>query len=819
MSENPPAPPASATGGSAEAEVDPRIGATFGKYTIVRLLGQGGMGKVYEGQDTGLKRTVAVKFLPDELLKKPDVIERFMREAQVAGRLNHPNIIAIYDVGKDDRGCYMVMELLSPASSSNRIKKKGAYPWMVATRIIADCCAALKVAHEAGIVHRDIKPDNILFSTNGVVKLVDFGLVKLVEDDLHLTQSGMLCGTPMYMSPEQASNKTLDPRSDLYSLGVTYYALLTGQAPFTGEGIPQILLSHLKDPIPDPRQLVPEIPESCVQVLMHATEKDRDARYQGAGDMAHDLEAILAGAPMRNASVFAMEEAALGGGPPPPPPSSLMRTSLGGGTQAPAGISQFGLSAVRSGIGTAAAGQVDQAEPPSRRGFLLASGLGLAGLAAGGLYFWQKGSAKPIGDGPHGPAVRPPPQKVSTEAIKVGILHSLTGALAVSERPLADASQLAIEDLNAKGGVLGRFVQAVALDGKSEVTADSAFTKAAQRLVETDKVAAVFGGYGSAARKLIVPYFEKANSLLFYPAPYEGLEESASVIYTGSAPNQLAIPAIKWCVEELKAKRFFFVGTDGLRPHAIAAIISDNVKDVGGEMVGTQFALVGELDFAAVVKKIEKAKPQVILNMLVGDSTVAFFKALSDNDISPRTLPVLSFALGENELAQMGSATPAGNYVARTRFPMAATSGDDSFIARFKKKYGAHRPISEVMESAYYGVHLWAAAVEKAGTEEADKVRATLKEQEYAVAGARIRVDASNQHTWKLFQVGKILADNTIEVVKTSNEALPPIPFPPPRTRGEWERFSSDLYKGWGENWANPARPGDKKKKKKKKEE
>ncbi len=815
MSQNPPAAagPAGANGTAEASEPDPRIGATFGKYTIVRLLGQGGMGKVYEGNDVGLKRSVAVKFLPDELLKKPDVIERFMREAQVAGRLNHPNIIAIYDVGKDDRGCYMVMELLSPASASNRVKKKGPYPWIVATRIIADCCAALKVAHEAGIIHRDIKPDNILFSSNGVVKLVDFGLVKLVEDDLHLTQSGMLCGTPMYMSPEQASNKQMDLRSDIYSLGVTYFALLTGRAPFSGEGIPQILLSHLKDPIPDPRSIVPGIPEPVVQVLMHATEKDRETRYQSAGDMAHDLEALLAGAPLRNGSVFAMEEAAMGGGPPPPPPSSLMRTTHGG-----ANVSQMGLSGVRS-MAAAAAGQVSDAQTPrSRRGFLWASGLGLAGLIGGGAFYLRRDRSDQGRPGPQ-PALRPPPAKVSTEAIKVGILHSLSGALAVSERPLADASQLAVEELNAKGGVLGRFVQAVSLDGKSEVTANSAFTKAAERLVEAEKVAAVFGGYGSAARKLIVPYFEKANALLFYPAPYEGLEESASVIYTGSAPNQLAIPAIKWCATELKAKNFFFVGTDGLRAHAIAAIISDNVKDAGGQMVGDYFALVGELDFAAVVKKIEKSKPQVILNMLVGDSTVAFFKALSDKEISPRTLPVLSFALGENELAQMGSATPAGNYVARTRFPMQSGSEADSFVARFKKKYGAHRPVSEVMEAAYYGVHLWAAAVEKVGTEEADKVRAALKEQEFAVAGARLRVDPSNQHVWKLFQVGKILADNSIEVVKTNEEPLPPIPFPPPRTRGEWNSFSSKLYEQWGENWANPAHPGDKKKKKKKKDE
>ena len=168
------------------AEVDPRVGATFGKYQVIRLLGQGGMGRVYEGEDTALKRKVAIKFLPEDLVSKPVVIERFMREAQVAGRLNHPNIIAIYDVGRERKDCYIVMELLHPGSAASRIKNKGPYPWQVATRIIADCCAALKIAHEAGIVHRDIKPDNILFSAAGVVKLVDFGLVKLMEDDLHL---------------------------------------------------------------------------------------------------------------------------------------------------------------------------------------------------------------------------------------------------------------------------------------------------------------------------------------------------------------------------------------------------------------------------------------------------------------------------------------------------------------------------------------------------------------------------------------------------------------------------------------------------------
>ncbi|MFO0574511.1 MAG: serine/threonine-protein kinase [Polyangia bacterium] len=143
-------------------DVDLRLGATYGKYRVIRLLGQGGMGRVYEGEDTALKRKVAIKFLPEDLVNKPVVIERFMREAQVAGRLNHPNIIAIYDVGREKKDCYIVMELLHPGSAASRIKNTGPYPWAVATRIIADCCAALKIAHEAGIVHRDIKPEKVL---------------------------------------------------------------------------------------------------------------------------------------------------------------------------------------------------------------------------------------------------------------------------------------------------------------------------------------------------------------------------------------------------------------------------------------------------------------------------------------------------------------------------------------------------------------------------------------------------------------------------------------------------------------------------------
>ncbi len=610
-----------------------------------------------------------------------------------------------------------------------------------------------------------------------------------MEDELHLTQTGMLCGTPLYMSPEQASAHPMDARSDLYSLGATYYALLTGRPPFLAGGVPQILMSHVSKPTPDPRLLVAEIPEACVRVLMRAMEKDCKQRYQSAAEMGSDMEAILAGIPQRNISIFDMEESA--------PVSAAMSAA------AVAGSPSF----VGQSIGNhSQTGTKHQAPKLSRRGFFTVFGLGALGLGGAGVYGFYALRARRTAN-PVVATVVPVAVPSPLPPIKVGILHSLSGALAVSERPLADAAVLAIEELNESGGLLGRQVQPALADGKSEVTADSAFTRAAERLLVKEKVAAVFGGYGSAGRKAIRTYFEKYDQLLFYPAQYEGLEESQNIIYTGATPNQLAVPALRFCVNELRAKRFFLIGTDGLRARAINAIVEDNLKELGGEVVGSHYALVGEYHFAPVVKKIKHAKPQIIINMLVGDSIVAFFEELGHLGITPQRLPVLSFTLGENELSQLSNLSLAGHYVARTRFQPLLVSGEPTFAQRFMKKYGSHRPVSEVMEAAYYGVHLWAAAVRRAQSDDVSKVRIALKEKEYDLKGARVLVDPSNQHTWKVFQIARIINDNRIEVIKTGDSPIPPIPFPGPRTRAEWQAFSESLYEKWGENWANPLKP------------
>lgn len=642
-----------------------------------------------------------------------------------------------------------------------------------------------------------------------MVKLVDFGLVKLVEDDLHLTQSGMLCGSPLYMSPEQASNTAMDARTDLYSLGATYYALLAGKPPFNGTGVPQILLAHVAQPTPDPREVNPEIPEACVQILLRAMAKKPEHRYASAAEMAADLEAVLSGVPQRNQSVFAMQESA---------PSIAAQISSSGNR----GVSGPSLRQSSSALPSLSAmSSLGASQPPpggepspggtSRRVFLGAALV--AGVGGVGAFLGLRGrSGKKVPTDAHKPQA---PVVMSGPPIKVGVLHSLSGALAVSEHPLADASLLAIDELNAKGGVLGRQVVPVVVDGKSEISADSAFTRGAEKLLQVDKVAVVFGGFGSAGRKTIRPFFEKADQLLFYPAQYEGIEESQSLVYTGATPNQLAVPAIQWATDTLNAKKFFLIGTDGLRAHAINAIIEDQIRTLGGEVVGTHYAVVGESSFGAVVKKIEKAHPDMIINTLVGDSVLSFFRALIEDDITARTLPVLSFTLGENELAQLSEPVLAGHYVARTRFQTVADSKEEPFAARFQRKYGTHRPVSEMMESAYYGVLLWAAAVAKAGSEEVNRVRLALRGQEFLLGNVRLRVDPSNQHTWKIFQIGQVTNDNRIDVIKTGDAPIPPLPFPGPRTHAEWQSFADSLYEKWGGNWANPQKPKVKKSKSK----
>ncbi len=277
------------------SEESPARRVCLGKYRIVRRLGQGGMGTVYEAEHPLLLRRVALKVLP---AAEPAAVRLFLREARLACQLLHPNIVTVHDVDQCDGTYYLVMELVEGGSLAQALARQGAFPWREATRLVLDACRGLVAAHAAGLIHRDIKPGNILLTRDGTAKLADFGLARPgARGGTVLTQFGTVVGTPLYMSPEQCRGDRLDVRSDLYSLGATYHALLTGRAPFEGAGGWDVLFAPCAGDAPDPRTHVPDLPEGCAALLRRTLARRRDQRLASAEALLASLEGLLSAFP------------------------------------------------------------------------------------------------------------------------------------------------------------------------------------------------------------------------------------------------------------------------------------------------------------------------------------------------------------------------------------------------------------------------------------------------------------------------------------------------------------------------------------------
>lgn len=279
----------------AESSPETRIneGTWIGKFRIVGELGRGGMGVVYEGYDSLLDRPVAIKVLPRTLNHQAAAIQRFLQEARSVARIHHPHIVAVYDADQFQGQYYIVLELVRGRNLQDVIRTT-PLSWIEATQILADACRGLAVAHEMGVVHRDIKPSNLIQSGSGCVKLADFGLVRMLEPNgQKQTMSGCLLGTPEFMSPEQCRSELADVRSDIYSMGATYFALLTGRPPFVADAPLLVMNSHLWSAIPDPREVNSSIPEACVAIILRAMSKDPQDRYQSVIELLNDLARLL----------------------------------------------------------------------------------------------------------------------------------------------------------------------------------------------------------------------------------------------------------------------------------------------------------------------------------------------------------------------------------------------------------------------------------------------------------------------------------------------------------------------------------------------
>ena len=385
------------------------------------------------------------------------------------------------------------------------------------------------------------------------------------------------------------------------------------------------------------------------------------------------------------------------------------------------------------------------------------------------------------------------------EPVRVGVLHSLTGTMAISEQAVVDATLLAIDDVNRAGGVLGRPVEPIVRDGASDWPT---FAREAERLILGDRVAATFGCWTSACRKQVKPIVEQHRHLLFYPLQYEGLEQSPYIVYTGAAPNQQIIPAVRWAADNL-GRRFYLVGSDYVFPRTANAIIRDVVTILGGEVVGEDYLLLGSRETRPIVERIQRASPAVILNTINGDSNIAFFEDLRRAGVTPDHVPTMSFSIAETELSSMNRAHVAGDYAAWNYFQSIERDENRAFLERLHGKYGTSRVAADPMEAAYVGVHLWALAVSDAQSIETEAVRRALGDQSYPAPQGVVYVDPETQHTWKMVRIGRIRSDGQFDIVWESGKPVRPVPYPSSRSRADWNAFLDALHDGW-RGWANP---------------
>ena len=388
------------------------------------------------------------------------------------------------------------------------------------------------------------------------------------------------------------------------------------------------------------------------------------------------------------------------------------------------------------------------------------------------------------------------------EPIRVGVLHSLSGPMAATERSVKDATLMAIAEINARGGLLGRRIEPIIADGKSD---SATFSAEAERLITKERVKVVFGGWTSESRKTLKPLFEKYDHFLIYPVQYEGLEQSPNIVYTGASPNQQIIPAVKWCFDR-GWKRLFLVGSDSLFSHAAHEIIKAQANALGGQIVGEEYLPPGTQDVTQAVQQVQVFKPDVILNTLTGDTNLAFFRELRRAGVTPDKIPTLSFSLGEQELTGVDPKIVTGDYGSRNYFQSITSEENTAFVKAFKKKYGADRVIDDPVEAGYFGVYLWAQAVEDAGTADVRAVRKTIQGQSFSAPEGVVYVDPETQHTWKTVRIGVIKEDGQFSIVWTSGKPVRPVPYPLTKLKAEWEKFMDDLYQSWGQKWENPRR-------------
>jgi urea transport system substrate-binding protein len=357
--------------------------------------------------------------------------------------------------------------------------------------------------------------------------------------------------------------------------------------------------------------------------------------------------------------------------------------------------------------------------------------------------------------------------------VKVGVLHSLSGTMAISETTLKDTMLLLIEDQNAKGGVLGCQIEAVVVDPASDWPL---FAEKARELLTVHNVDVIFGNWTSVSRKAVLPVIEELNGLLFYPVQYEGEESSRNVFYTGAAPNQQAIPATDYFLEELGVEKFALLGTDYVYPRTTNNILESYLisKGIAKEDIFVNYTPFGHSDWATIVADVvalgADGKQVGVISTINGDANIGFYKELAAAGVSADDIPVVAFSVGEEELSGLDTSNLVGHLAAWNYFQSAESEANAEWIAKWKAKMGEDRVTNDPMEAHYIGFNMWVNAVTEVGTTDVDAVREAMWGQEFPNLTGGIAVMGTNHHLSKPVLIGEIRADGQFDIVSQTTE-------------------------------------------------
>jgi urea transport system substrate-binding protein len=767
------------------------------EYRVLRVLGEGGMGIVFEAEDTVLARHVAIKVLRPE--EADDTLQkRFRQEARLAASLTTERVVRIYRVGQCEHLLYIVMELLPGESLEACLDRERTLPLAEALRIGREVAEGLTAAHQRQLIHRDIKPANVWLKSSpdgesaSHVTLLDFGIARPLVVEDRFTIAGRVVGTPMFMAPEQACGLPVDQRADLFSLGCLLYAMLAGDSPFARASAIASLHAVVNQPAESIGKRVPGLPAPLVQLVDRLLSKNPDERPNSAIEVANtlrDLEqrTIIYEAAVAGSAIKAIDEN-----------RSTRRAKLT--WSASIGAVAIAVAALLC-LWRESERFVDKAHKAnSSTNGPAAIEASLLGVSNTSLPAAQIAATSETAEAA-GAAIGQLP------TIKVGIIHSLSGPMATSERCIVDAFQFAIDELNDAGGLLGgRQIEAVIRDGRSN---EYEFAREAEDLITKQNVVTLFGGWRSPGRKMMEQVCHRHEHLLLYPTAYEGLEQSPYVIYLGSTPNQSVLPAVKWAFAFLNKRKVFLIGTDGVYSRSVHEIVKDELKTLGGTIVGEEYRLLGESNFADVAAQVHQSGADLIVNTACGIGNSSMFRCLREAGVEAASVPTISFQVTEEELRTFAVRPEdiAGDYAALGYFQSLPDDANQQFVKRFRHRFGASRVVNDPMVSAYTGMHLWAAAVQAAGSDDVRAIRQLIVDQQFEGPGGLVRIDHATRHAVRGARIGRTTPDMEFETVWLSPDPILPKPFPDSRGVKDWDDFESELFIGWKNHWRPNAPP------------